>query len=114
MTGSGKKTGAALTLALPLAMCCVPQATQDGYEMASAESVAVVCTDEATIEKIRAVMLEALDEALKNHIVRTFEVWLKDDTRQPERAAVGVRNGVNAYVHARKVAITWSPVACPG
>lgn len=95
---------------------CTPQAEPEAwgtYGLASAESTAIVCTDEQTQEKIRAIMFEALDEALKNQIVRMVEVWLKDSTGQPERAATGVRNGVNAYIHARKIVLTWTPVACP-
>src|SRR5262252_4401909 len=68
------------------------------FSLASAESQPVICTDAATRDKIKGVMLDALDDALKKHIVHMFEIWMKDDRGQPERARNGVVNGVNAYL----------------
>jgi hypothetical protein len=84
-----------------------------GFEMASAESTPVMCADPTTREAIRTIMSDALDIALKQHIVHMFEVWMKDDRGQPERARTGVTNGVAAYLRASKSVATWSPPDCP-
>jgi len=85
-----------------------------GFEMASAESTPVICADPMTREAVRAIMVEALDTALKNHIIHMFEVWMKDERGQPERARTGVSNGVAAYIKASKAVATWAPPDCPG
>jgi hypothetical protein len=96
------------------------EAEKPGYPMfslASAESTPVElgpCMNEETREQIRTVMLEALDEALKEHVKHVFEVWLKDERGQPERARTGVRQGIRAYLGARKGALDWTPPPCPG
>jgi len=59
-------------------------------------------------------MLEALDEALKQHIVHMFEVWMKDDRGQPDRARNGTVNGINAYIKASNGVAAWAPPDCPG
>jgi hypothetical protein len=105
----------AFALALLLATCCPAQQLPNiGFEMASAESTPVLCTDPTTRENVRAIMSDALDTALKNHVVHMFEVWMKDDRGQPERARTGVTNGVAAYLRASKSVATWAPSDCPG
>jgi len=87
------------------------------FLLSSADSQPVelpVCMDEATREQIRAVLLEGLDNALRNHIEHVFEVWLKDDRGQPGRARTGVSQGIQAYLKARKGAADWAPPLCAG
>jgi hypothetical protein len=87
------------------------------FMLASAESQPAdigPCMDEVVREQIRTVMLEALDDALKEHIKHVFEIWLRDERGQPERARTGVRQGIRAYLGARKGALDWAPPACPG
>src|SRR5215831_3837040 len=91
----------------------VPQeGTFPSFRLASAESKPELCMDDQTREQVRTVMLDALDAALKEHIVNLYKVWLKDDTGQPARAKAGAENGIRAYLNARKGAIDWSPPAC--
>jgi hypothetical protein len=102
-------------LALLLGTCCpAAQLPNIGFEMASAESTPVICSDPTTRETVRTIMSEALDTALKNHVVHMFEVWMKDDRGQPERARTGVTNGVAAYLRASKSVAAWAPPDCPG
>jgi hypothetical protein len=102
-------------LALLLGTCCpAAQLPNIGFEMASAQSTPVICADPAIRETVRAIMSDALDTALKNHVVHMFEVWMKDDRGQPDRARVGVTNGVAAYLRASKSVATWAPPDCPG
>src|SRR5262245_29342101 len=84
------------------------------FNLASAETKPELCIDTNTREQIRSVMFDALDEALKVHIKHLYEVWLKDDRGQPERARTGAENGVRAYLQARKGATEWSPPPCAG
>jgi hypothetical protein len=71
------------------------------------------CMDEETRERIRAIVLEGIDEALRDQIVHVFEMWLKDDTEQPKRAVNGMHNGIRAYMHSRANALKWNPPNCP-
>jgi hypothetical protein len=85
------------------------------FTLASAESQPIeleLCMDEQTREQIRNVMIEALDDALKDHIKHVFEIWLKDERGQPGRARTGVRQGIKAYLGARKGALEWMPPLC--
>ena len=84
------------------------------YMLASAQSRPEICMDEQTREQIRGVAFEALDEAIKEHFKRLFEVWMRDDRDQPERAKIGVNRGIAAYLGARKNAVEWMPPACSG
>jgi hypothetical protein len=102
-------------LALLLGTCCpAHQLPNVGFEMAAAQSTPVICADPTTRETVRTIMSEALDTALKNHVVHMFEVWMKDDRGQPERARTGVTNGVAAYLRASKSVAAWAPPGCPG
>jgi len=69
-------------------------------------------TDTETRENLRALMLEAIDQSFKEHIVRLHETWMKDDTSQPDRALKGVHQGVRAYVGGRRSAMNWNPPIC--
>jgi hypothetical protein len=51
-------------------------------------------------EDIKKLMRDALDQALKNQIMHLFEIWMKDDRDQPQRAANGVRQAIQAYQQA--------------
>ena len=62
--------------------------------MSVADSRQRVARDNA---HIRALALDALDEALKERIKSLFQVWMRDDTGQPDRAATGARQAIKAY-----------------
>jgi hypothetical protein len=93
------------------------ESLRPGYGLASAASQPVdlgPCMDESTRERMRAVMLDALDDALREHVKHVFEVWLKDERGQPERARTGVRQGIKAWLGAHRGALEWMPPPCPG
>lgn len=71
-----------------------------------------VCGNEELQNKMRALMLGGLDEALRDRAQTLFEIWMKDETRQPERAATGLSYGVNAYVRARVSIEHWELQPC--
>src|SRR5262245_52181155 len=87
------------------------------FNLASAESQPVelpICMDEETRERLKSVMMEALDSSLKSHIEHVFEVWLRDSRAQPDRARTGVQQGIKAYLQARRGVEHWAPPPCPG
>jgi hypothetical protein len=71
------------------------------------------CMDTEMREQVRALMLAGIDEALRRHTRRVFDVWMKDPADQPRRAVVGLNTAVSAYVRSRASAQRWSPPACP-
>lgn len=100
---------------LALATCCPSADTP--FRLASETSTPVelpLCMDDETRERIRAIMIEALDEALHDQIKTLFQVWLKDDRGQPDRAKVGVRAAIKAHQGARRGALEWMPPPCSG
>lgn len=80
-------------------------------QVAAPQPIACMPDDEMR-DKVRAIMLQALDEGFKAHIEKTFEVWMRDDRDQPRRATTGVRNGIRAYVGARGFVLKWDPPKC--
>src|SRR5262245_34696421 len=74
---------------------------QPAFGLASAESRIELCMDDESRERVRGLMFTALDEALKAKIESLMEIWLRDPTGQPERAARGVEAALRAYYHAR-------------
>jgi hypothetical protein len=72
------------------------------------------CMDAESRERVRGLVLDAIDEGLKNQVVKVFDVWMKDSSDQPKRAIVGMHSGISAYVRSRADALKWAPPLCPG
>src|SRR5262245_61325865 len=87
---------------------------QPAFGLASAESRIELCMDDDSRERVRGLMFTALDEALKDKIHGLMEIWLRDPTGQPERAARGVDAALRAYSQARIAALKFNPPACAG
>lgn len=80
----------------------------------SQSAPADVCMDAETREKVRVILLDALDSGLKDRTMHVYEVWMKDNYDQPRRAGVGARQAVIAYVDARTFILKqWNPPPCP-
>jgi hypothetical protein len=107
----GQRIGATIALMLMVATCGQSDVPSHNYGLASAESQR--CTDAETAEIIRHILIQALDEALKDHVTHVFAIWMRDETGQPERARTGARSAVNAYIRARAGAHEWKPPVCP-
>lgn len=88
------------------------------YELESAIHETVGCGDEAMERKVREIMHDALDTALKRHIERTFDVMMRnfaggaDETQTRQNATRGVRGGVNAYIQAERALANWKMMRC--
>ena len=76
------------------------------------EKPAEICMGDEIQEEVRAIMLAALDQGLKQHFVHVFDNWLKDPADQPKRAAAGWRIGTSAYLRARAAVDRWDPPRC--
>ena len=94
------------------------EAARPGYGLASfetrAETAAPLCMDAPTRERIKGIMLDALDAALQEQIQHLFLTWLKDERGQPGRARTGVEQAIRAHQSARKGALEWAPPECSG
>jgi hypothetical protein len=70
------------------------------------------CLPSEEMSRLREIMLGAVDQALKEHIVRLFDVWMKDPSDQPARAVAGARPALTAHANARAAIMQWKPQAC--
>jgi hypothetical protein len=85
------------------------------FVMSSANSQIIVeCIDADAREHVRTLILEGLDQALRNQSVKVFDVWMKDSRESPPRRGLaGMNIATNAYIRARANALNWSPSLCP-
>jgi hypothetical protein len=90
------------------------EAARPGYGLASAETRPELCMDSDTRERVRKLMLEALDNSLRTKVEDLFAVWSRDATDQPRRAQTGMNSALRAYVGARAAAIGFNPPECSG
>jgi hypothetical protein len=61
-----------------------------------------VDVDDETRDKVRAIILSALDEALKEQVKRLFTVWMvAEEAPGRARARQGTRLGIRSYITAR-------------
>jgi hypothetical protein len=85
------------------------------FQLAASDFDPIACVpDEEVKEKIRAIMFEAAAEALKNHVVRMHEIWMRDDANQPARARNGTRQGIRAFMGGYDFIKKWNPPLCAG
>jgi hypothetical protein len=68
--------------------------------------------DIATRERVRALMLEGVDQGFRNHFIRIFDIWITEKAPAPKRAISGSRIAIVAYSRARAAAIKWTPEVC--
>lgn len=101
-----------LLLGFVIFMASYKESERQQYQLSSAESQDCVALTEDDVRHLKLIGREALEQALKDHVARLYESWMKDDTNQPTRAQNGIRQGVRAYVTARKNLEAWSPSLC--
>jgi hypothetical protein len=76
------------------------------------QSAAPVCADDATKAKLRTLMQEGIDEAMRMQMEHLFAVWTRDQAQQPSRARTGLDQAVAAYVHTYNQIKSWDMKAC--
>ena len=82
------------------------------YELTSAESQPCLTLTPEEIAHIKEIGRGALEDALKDHVTRLFESWMKDDRDQPARTNNGIRQGIRAYLSAKRNMESWQPPLC--
>lgn len=70
------------------------------------------CIDPEMREQVRVLMLAGIDQAMREHAVKMFNIWQRDPTNQPKRAIAGMKSAIIAYAGSRAAAQRWSPPAC--
>jgi hypothetical protein len=70
------------------------------------------CVSDEDRVNIRRLLLAAVDEAMLDHMKALFLGWIKDPSRQPERASAGLQASIVAYQRARADALKWNPKSC--
>lgn len=110
-------TAVATIIAMMLALvACTVGLTQ--YQLESAIHEIVPCGDEEMERKILAIMHLALDQALKTHIERTFDVMMRNyagggnEDQIRDNASRGVRGGINGYLQGEKALAEWKLMRC--
>jgi len=63
-------------------------------------------------EKLRAMMLESFDEAFKLTAHNLYINWLKDYTKEPDRALKGMVNNRHAWIRTRMYGRAYNPKIC--
>jgi hypothetical protein len=71
------------------------------------------CITRDDLERVRKLMLDAIDQGFKQHAMQLFDNWLRDPNNQPARAQRGMRIGVKAYLGTRAATLRWAPPTCP-
>jgi hypothetical protein len=79
------------------------QSESGGFKMAAEESRPYVFAQAPTEPtkydaQILVLEREAIDEAYREQMRHLFIVWMRDESRQPERALTGARQARSAYV----------------
>jgi hypothetical protein len=79
------------------------QSESGGFKMAAEESrpyvIAQAPTEPTKYDaQILVLEREAIDEAFREQMKTLFIIWMRDESRQPERALTGARQARSAYV----------------
>ena len=75
-------------------------------------AVTPICIDSEMREKVRALLLAGLEQALKEHTAETFSTRMSDKNEQPKRAILGMQLAISAYMRSRAAAQNWNPPLC--
>ena len=100
------------SIALILTLFGVAIAAQRSDHPVDSPKLVECAPDEATKARVRDIMVHGLDLALQDRVTTLFEIWMKDDSGQPDRARVGIEQGIDAYLHARKGFLKWDLPVC--
>jgi len=81
-------------------------------EMSPAQPVKPTCVSAEERIIIRAAVLAAIEDGLKDQMKFLFTGWIKDPTHQPQRASAGLQSAIVAFTRAREDALKWNPEIC--
>lgn len=71
--------------------------------------IASSCPDPHTGERMKTMALEAIDTAFRDHIQHLFDIWMRNPSEPPVRAARGMEEVAKAYLHSRAAIENWHP-----
>lgn len=76
--------------------------------------VKIECVDtEEERQRLEALSLQAIDEALEEHVKHLYAIWMRDMRDQPRRAQVGASQAIEAWLDARRGMAAFAPSICP-
>ena len=101
-----------ISLAIPFIIALLIGGGIDLFQATHSETAPLRCVSIEERERIRTVVIDGIDQALKTHVIKLFDVWMKDTSNQPQRAIEGMEAGISAHVRARTNALNWNPPAC--
>lgn len=81
-------------------------------ETSPAQPVKPSCVTSEERIIIRAAVLAAIEDGLKDQMKFLFTGWIKDPTHQPQRASAGLQSAIVAFTRAREDALKWNPEIC--
>jgi hypothetical protein len=99
-----------LLVSLPFMVAAALLLAKD--ERIVAQPAAPSCVSDEDRVNIRRNLLQAVDDALHDHMKALFAGWLKDPAHQPQRASTGLQAAIVAYQRARQDALHWNPKSC--
>ena len=99
-------------LLIGLAAACSAWVLVELVYAVHSQAVTEICVSAEDRERVRGLLLEAIDQGLKTQTVHMYDIWLKDNTEQPSRAIIGMQNGITAYIRTRAAALRWNPRPC--
>jgi hypothetical protein len=70
------------------------------------------CVSKEDREHMLSIALAGYDQALKEHTVKLFSIWVVDEHDQPGRAQKGTQRGIHAWLKSRELAMKWTPPEC--
>ena len=79
---------------------------------AVAEPLAHGCGDAKLESEIRDLMTESVDTAFKQHLVKLFDVWMRDMASQKAARQLGALRGLDAFIEARTSIEQWRLPRC--
>jgi hypothetical protein len=99
-------------LLIGLAAACSAWVLVELVNAANSQTTKEICVSAEDRERVRAIVLQGIDDGLKQQATHMYEVWLQDNTEQPRRAVSGLQNGITAYIYSRAAALRWNPRPC--
>jgi hypothetical protein len=69
-------------------------------------------TSRDEVERVRSILYQALDKALRDHTISLFKVWMADPKDQPQRMLAGMIPAIDAHIDARSNLQNWDPPTC--
>jgi hypothetical protein len=101
-----------LIVAITLAYVLLTLTKDAPSQTQQAQHVMPPCLSKEDQDRVRGIVLKALDDALETHAEHLFAVFLQDPAGGHARASRGMQNGIAAWLKSRQLVLVWSPLEC--